>query len=95
MILCMPVIKIPQKNKFLDVVSGKNLMDALIEANLPVASSCHGQGICSKCVVTINPHGLQTELEQKTLQKNNLDLTKRLSCQIFVTENCIVETTYW
>ncbi len=91
----MPVIKIAQKNKIISVESGKNLMDALLEAELPVASSCHGQGVCSKCFVTVSPIGAHTELELKTLEKNKLDLSKRLCCQIFVTNDLSVETTYW
>ncbi len=91
----MPAIKIPQKNKIISVESGKNLMDALLEAELPVASSCHGQGVCSKCFVTVSPIGTHTELELKTLEKNKLDLSKRLCCQIFVTNDLSVETTYW
>ncbi len=91
----MPVIKIPQKNKIISVESGKNLMDALLEAELPVASSCHGQGVCSKCFVTVSPIGAHTELELKTLEKNKLDLSKRLCCQIFVTNDLSVEATYW
>ncbi len=88
-------VKIPQKNKTLLVTLGKNLMDALIENGLPVASSCHGEGVCSKCVVTVSPSGIHTEIEIKTLSKNNLDLSKRLCCQVFVNADVVVETTYW
>jgi ferredoxin, 2Fe-2S len=91
---CMPSIQIPQKNKIISVELGKNLMDALLEAGLPVASSCQGQGICSKCFVTVSPIGAHTELELKTLEKNKLDFSKRLCCQIFTTEDLTVETTY-
>ena len=94
-ILIMPQLHIPQKNKIITVDSGKNLMDALIENGLPVASSCHGEGICSKCFVVISPKGEHTNLEIKTLEKNKLDLSKRLSCQVFVTEDLTVETSYW
>lgn len=91
----MPFIKIPQKNKIIEVSLGKNLMDALLESGLPVASSCHGEGVCSKCAVVINPLGKHTKIELRTLEKNKINLTKRLSCQVFVNEDCDVETTYW
>lgn len=91
----MPLIQLPQKNKTIEVVEGKNLMDALLESGLPVASSCHGQGICSKCAVTMNPEGNHTQLELQTLDKNKISITKRLSCQVFVTNNISVETSYW
>jgi 2Fe-2S ferredoxin len=95
MLLNMPSISIPQKNKILTAEIGKNLMDLLIENNLPVASSCHGEGICSKCLVTISPTGTHSEIELKTLPRNNLDLSKRLCCQVFINEDLIVKTTYW
>ena len=91
----MPSINLPQKNKSLTVEIGKNLMDALLESGLPVASSCHGEGICSKCSVLLTPRGSHTEIEMKTLEKNKIDLSGRLSCQVFITEDCSVETTYW
>lgn len=77
-------------------------MDALIEQGLPVASSCLGEGICSKCAVRLKhlnqTHHNQTahsELEKTTLLRNKLDLTYRLSCQVFVDQDISVETSYW
>ena len=30
------------------------LMDFLLDHHIPVASSCNGEGICQKCIVTVN-----------------------------------------
>lgn len=91
----MPTLLIPQKNLEIQVAHGKNLMDALIEAGLPVASSCHGEGICSKCGVLMTPQGTRTELEIQTAQRNKLPEIMRLSCQVFIDKDLTVATTYW
>lgn len=93
----MPTIHIPQKNQTLTVANGQNLMQALQTAGIPVASSCLGDGICSMCKVTIE--GVITapsELETRTLTRNKLNETgQRLSCQIAVTDDLTVTTSYW
>jgi len=95
----MPKIEIPQKNLVFDSLPNENLMDALIRAGLPVASSCLGEGICSKCVVKITPPSKPTDLEVRTMTRNKLDLSAtsnlRLSCQVFVDTDIVVSTTYW
>lgn len=92
----MPKVSVPQKKLVLDCQSGENLMDVLIAAGLPVASSCLGEGICSKCTINMNPVGHPSELEIKTMTRNKVDVTThRLSCQLFVDGDISVETTYW
>lgn len=99
----MPKISIPQRDLAFEVSQGKNLMDALIEHGLPVASSCLGEGICSKCAVRMkythspdqNSSLALSELEKNTLLRNKLDLSYRLSCQVFVNQDISVETSYW
>lgn len=88
-------IFIPQKNLTLSAEKNKNLMDLLIEAGLPVASSCLGEGICSKCAVEMKPAGQPSELEIKTLERNKRPLDQRLCCQVFLTEDIEVKTGYW
>ena len=92
----MPKVSIPQKNLVLECKVGENLMDVLIAAGLPVASSCLGEGICSKCKVNIEPVGQTSGLEIKTMSRNKVDMgTHRLSCQISVENELTVTTTYW
>lgn len=31
-----------------------NLMELLLSNNIPVASSCNGDGVCLKCILTVN-----------------------------------------
>ena len=86
---------IPQKNLTLSAEPNKNLMDLLIEGGLPVASSCLGEGICSKCAVDMTPPGVPSEIEIKTLTRNKRPLEQRLCCQVFITEDIEVRTGYW
>lgn len=91
----MPRITIPQKNLSIDAPTGSQLMQVLLDHQIPVASSCKGDGICSKCAMTVTPQGSPSKLEIETLQRNKKDLTLRLSCQIKVDEDLTVSTTYW
>lgn len=88
-------IFIPQKNLTIAAEPQKNLMDLLIENQIPVASSCLGEGVCSKCAVEMNPSGKASDLEIKTLTRNKRSLQERLCCQVFITENIEVKTGYW
>lgn len=88
-------VSIPQKNLVLNAEANKNLMDLLIENKLPVASTCLGEGICSKCVMRITPEGQPNELENRTMQKNKCEPHHRLSCQVLINSDLIVEASYW
>ena len=91
----MPIITIPQKNLSIDAPTGSQLMQVLLDHQIPVASSCKGDGICSKCAMTVTPQGRHNQQEIETLQRNKKDLTLRLSCQIEVDQDLTVSTTYW
>lgn len=74
-------------------------MTLLLEAKRPVASSCKGDGICSKCRVKIiegqNNLSPQTDLEMKTKNKNKVDESERLSCQVYLLGDVTIDTSYW
>ncbi len=92
----MPRISLPQKNLILDAASGENLMDFLIKNQIPVASSCLGEGICSMCRVKIKGElSSPSEFEKRTLVRNKCADDERLSCQIVIATELEVETKYW
>lgn len=92
----MPKLTLPQKNLSFDVEYNTNLMNSLLAAGLPVASSCHGDGICSMCKVQIKGHVTEPEnFEIETLKRNKCEPDERLSCQILITSDLIVTTNYW
>lgn len=90
---------------------GTSLMDALIAAGLPVASSCGGDGVCTKCrlhfrVLNGATAPLVGPLEVSLLKKISAEKSERISCQVVLisspdkgpgSENLIaeVDTPYW
>jgi ferredoxin, 2Fe-2S len=93
----MPKITIPQKQLELNVESGVNLMNVLLDAGLPVASSCHGEGVCSMCRVKVDAGQIAApeNFEIDCLKRNKAEPNERLSCQISVTDNLTIRTKYW
>ena len=50
----MPIITLPENNKKLSVLAGKNLLDALKENGIYPDAPCGGNGTCGKCTVQVN-----------------------------------------
>ena len=76
-----------------------SLMAILLREKHPVASSCNGDGICSKCRVQII-NGLNNLLpiqflEEKTINKNKVSNDERLSCQSYLAGDITIDTNYW
>ena len=74
-------------------------MKVLLSAEVPVASSCHGDAVCAKCKVVVN-HGLDqiasANVAEKFLaQKFQLKSNQRLSCQVLVEGDIEIDTGYW
>ena len=92
----MPKITLPQKKIAFVTPSGTNLMKALLANNIPVASSCLGDGICGKCRMTVVGEVTEaSEIEIQTRLRNQIPETERLACQLTVENDLIVSTSYW
>lgn len=95
----MPKIKFVKNKPEIEVPAGANLMRALLKAGLPVASSCNGDGVCSKCRIKIiegqknlsEPN--DTELILK--EQNSISKELRISCQVEVLGDVTVDAGYW
>lgn len=85
--------------KTLSISADESLMEVLLLAGIPVASSCHGEGICGKCKIAItkgNDHILpESELEINLKIKNNLKENERFACLIKITDDVEIDTSYW
>ncbi len=82
------------------VESGSTLMDALLKIGLPVASSCRGDGVCTKCrlrVRELEPGAvsLATDFERGLLDRIAADDDERISCQTDVFGPIEVDADYW
>lgn len=74
-------------------------MEALLKAGFPVASSCHGDGICGKCRIQIleGAENLSkiNEVEQLVRDRLNVPKEYRISCQTRVLGEVLIDTSYW
>jgi 2Fe-2S ferredoxin len=92
----MPKVKLCQKNIILEAPRGENLMSFLQSKEIPVASSCLGEGICSMCKMQITGSVNEpAELEKATLLRNKCAANERLSCQITIESDLEISTQYW
>jgi ferredoxin, 2Fe-2S len=95
----MPKIKFIKNRPELTVPRGSNLMKVLLENGLPVASSCDGDGVCSKCRLKIltGNENLSTPNETELILKeqNNIGKEYRISCQTEVHGDITVDAGYW
>jgi 2Fe-2S ferredoxin len=95
----MPLISFKKTRTPIAVSEGKNLMEALLEAGLPVASSCHGDGVCAKCKITIVTGAQNLSAENDTelflKEKNSIAKEVRISCQTQVLGDITVDASYW
>jgi 2Fe-2S ferredoxin len=101
----MAKIRFSKNLPAIEVEDGANLMQSLLSAGRPVASSCYGKGICSKCRVKIIAGGenLSKPNALEKLTRGNLATTRqaladdeRLSCQSRLLKGEIeIDTGYW
>lgn len=74
-------------------------MESLLSSGHPVASSCHGDGVCAKCKITVVSGGDNLSKENPTeeflREKHKLSDNVRISCQVEVNGDIVVDATYW
>jgi 2Fe-2S ferredoxin len=95
----MPFIRFVKKRPAIEVAAGANLMKSLLAADLPVASSCLGDGICGRCRIQIleGKENLSKTgiLEEILRDRLNLAREIRISCQTTVYGDILIDASYW
>lgn len=95
----MPQIRRSRQPEVLEVEEGANLMQALQNAGIAVASSCGGDAVCGKCIlkITSGAENLSppTEDELFLVEKDRIKPGFRVSCQCQVLGDIEVDATYW
>lgn len=97
----MPKVLIQKFNKLLTPTKGSNLMKCLLEAQIPVASSCGGEGICRKCFVTVETGqeslSAPTPTELYLWKEKEVPDNQRMSCQCEILGEALItlRTPYW
>jgi 2Fe-2S ferredoxin len=76
-----------------------SLMEQLTKNNIPVATSCDGEGVCGMCRINIisgeDQLSKKTELEQQFFNNHEFPKSYRLSCQCKAKGPVIIDTDYW
>lgn len=74
-------------------------MQSLLDAGLPVASSCNGEGVCTKCRIEIleGKENLSKEnsLEADLREIHDIPRSERVSCQVEVLGDIKIDAPYW
>lgn len=74
-------------------------MQALLDAGMPVASSCHGDAVCGKCKIEIlaGKENLSPIESGEEILRRRLRIRDpyRISCQSRVLGDITVDATYW
>ncbi len=95
----MPMICFLKDYPPIEVLMGANLMESLLDAGFPVASSCGGEAVCSKCHVEVikgyENLSKETDLELDLKESNDIDSGHRISCQTKILGDVTVDAPYW
>jgi 2Fe-2S ferredoxin len=94
-------IRCPALGRTLQVEAGANLFSAIRAADIPLGSSCGGDGVCQKCVLTVRvgEGALRAvgdvdpwHLDEDGERPGELRV---LSCQVAVVGDVEVVADYW
>jgi ferredoxin len=92
-------VRFPTQGRSVCVPSGTLLIDAVRDADLPIASACRADGLCGRCGVAIlagaNEIDPETAEESRAKQRNRIDPGLRLACRIRVRTDLAVAAPYW
>lgn len=99
----MALLKVLKRSSTLDLSltdsNTESLMTLLLKAGVPVSSSCGGDGVCAKCVITINEGQSflppPSQNEAFLAQKLGWSANQRLSCQCYPQNSLTVSCPYW
>lgn len=89
------IVKCKTLQKEIEIGKHKAIMWELLKHDIPVASSCRGNGACKWCKIQII-HG-EKNLSEKTSHEINAKLpeNERLACQCRAIDSIEIDTTYW
>lgn len=93
------MIRLAKSGRQIEVQSGVVLMDALLDAGVPVASSCAGEAVCGKCLLVVveGAENLSPPTDDEKFLRESQTITKpgRISCQARVLGDVTVDAPYW
>lgn len=82
-----------------EIPQGQDVLRTALEAGLPLASSCGGEGVCGSCRIRVlaGEEGLSPpdERERQALAAARGLPGERLACAVRVFGDATVTTSYW
>lgn len=78
---------------------GMTLLDATLEAGLPIASACGSEGACARCGLEIvsgaEALAPESDRERRIKERNRIDPKHRLACRVRPEADLVVRASYW
>lgn len=97
--MTLPKLRFAKNQKVLEATSGSNLMKCLLDNNIPVASSCGGDGVCGKCQIQVveGMQNLNQENETELFLRERYKTSKetRFACQCEIQGDLVLDAKYW
>lgn len=95
----MPTITLHPSGKTITAEHGESIFAALRRNDVPIGSSCAGDGVCDKCRVLVlrgaerlsNP----SDAERRHFFEHGVTDGERLACQTVVIGDVTITTGYW
>lgn len=95
----MAILRRPRLGDEFKVEPGENLMTALQQRGVPVASSCLGDAVCAKCRLKVLEGAENLSApgpdEAFLLERENIPSGTRISCQCLILGDVSVDAPYW
>ena len=90
-------VRFEPSGREVEVQDGASLFDAVVAADLPIASSCGADGMCGKCGLRLLSGSLPSpsSREQRVAKANRIEPGMRLSCMVSAHEDLVVTADYW
>lgn len=80
----------------MQVRRGASLLAAVKRAQLPLAQSCRGVGVCGLCRVRVSGTLAPPDaLEAKLLARGDVTADERFACRARLSGDAVVTTSYW
>jgi 2Fe-2S ferredoxin len=89
-IICNPLNKIIEINTVTE-----NLLWTLRKYDIPIASSCAGEGVCEWCKIEVLAGESNLSKMTENEKKAKINEKERLACQCKVHGNIEIKTSYW
>jgi ferredoxin len=92
-----PRIGVRPGRRWVAVLPGETILDALHRRGVPLGSSCGGVAACAACAVTVLAGRLprRSPAEVRLAAREGFARDERAACQVRPRKDCVLTTPYW